>query len=138
MAENAITTVKQEIDRIQNEITRRSSELAALNDNLVKHQRAYELLSGGAPRARRAGKRTRAGASGAAGWNAMLDRLPDRFNVKELTKQAVAAGKSAAYVRQVAVRWVKQKKTKRVGRGQYQKVQQGNTRAAAAAAKGKR
>jgi len=55
----------------------------------------------------------------------MLDLLPSRFTVGDLAKKAVARRKSPSYVRQVAVRWAKQGKTKRIGRGKYQKVQQG-------------
>jgi len=62
----------------------------------------------------------------------MLDQLPSRFTVGDLAKEAVARRNSPGYVRQVAVRWAKQGKTKRIGRGKYQKVEQGKSRAAAA------
>ena len=67
----------------------------------------------------------------------MLDLLPSRFTIGDIAKAADAGRKSSGYVRQVAVRWAKQGKTKRVGRGKYQKVQQGQSRAAVASQRNK-
>jgi hypothetical protein len=133
MPENLITSVRREIDRLKNEIGQRTSELAASKDELIKHQRAYRLLAGGNTKGKRPGrKRGRARRTTPVNWNAMLDQLPSRFTVRDLAKEAGARRKSSGYVRQVAVRWAKQGKTKRVGRGKYQKVQQRKSRAAAA------
>ncbi len=133
MPENLITFVKREIDRLKSEIGQRASELAALKDGLIKHQRAYRLLAGRDTKAQRpVRRRGRAGRTAPVNWNSMLDQLPSHFTVGDLAKEAVARRKSPAYVRQVAVRWVKQKRTERVGRGKYQKVQQGQSRATAA------
>ena len=126
MPENLITSVKREIDRFKKEIGRRTSELAALKDELIKHQKAYRLLAGRDTKAQRPGRRRgRARRTTPVNWNSMLDLLPSRFTVGDLAKKAVARRKSSSYVRQVAVRWAKQGKTKRIGRGKYQKVQQG-------------
>jgi hypothetical protein len=126
MPQNLITSVRREIDRLKNEIGQRTSELAALKDGLIKHQRAYRLLAGGDAKAQRSGrKRGRARRTTPVNWNSMLDQLPSRFTVRDLAKEAGARRKSSGYVRQVAVRWAKQGKTKRIGRGKYQKVQQG-------------
>lgn len=123
MPENLITSVRREIDRLKKEIDRRTSELAALRDALIKHQRAYRLLAGGDTKAHRPGRGGgRARKTTPVDWNSMLDLLPSRFTVGDLAKKAVARRKSPSYVRQVAVRWAKQKKTKRIGRGRYQKV----------------
>jgi hypothetical protein len=54
----------------------------------------------------------------------VLQGLPGRFTIGDLAKAADAKGKSPVYLRQIAVRWAKQDKTKRVARGTYQKVQQ--------------
>jgi hypothetical protein len=138
MPENLITSVRREIDRLKNEIGQRTSELAALKDGLIKHQRAYRLLAGGNTKGQRPGrKRGRARRTTPVNWNAMLDQLPSRFTVGDLAKIAVARRKSSSYVRQVAVRWAKQGKTKRVGRGKYQKVQQRKSRATAASQRNK-
>ena len=127
MPENLITSVKREIDRLKKEIGQRTSELAAFKDDLIKHQRAYRLLAGRNTSPRRPGRRRgRAGRTTPANWNSMLDLLPSRFTIGDIAKAADAGRKSSGYVRQVAVRWAKQGKTKRIGRGKYQKVQQGN------------
>src|SRR3972149_1884228 len=132
MPENLITSVKREIDRLKKEIGQRTSELAAFKDDLIKHQRAYRLLAGRNTSPRRPGRRRgRAGRTTPANWNSMLDQLPSRFTIGDVAKAADPRRKSSGYVRQVAVRWAKQKKTKRVGRGEYQKVQQGQPRATA-------
>ena len=138
MPENLITSVRREIDRLKKEIGQRTSELAALKDGLIKHQRAYRLLAGGNTKPQRPGRRRgKARRTTPVNWNSMLDLLPSRFTVGDLAKKAVARRKSPSYVRQVAVRWAKQGKTKRVGRGKYQKVQQGQSRAAVASQRNK-
>ena len=138
MPENLITSVKREIDRFKKEIGRRTSELAALKDELIKHQKAYRLLAGRDTKAQRPGRRRgRARRATPANWDSVLDRLPGRFTIGDIAKAADAGRKSSGYVRQVAVRWAKQKKTKRVGRGKYQKVEQGKSPAAAASQRNK-
>lgn len=138
MPQNLITSVKREIDRLKKEIGQRTSELAASKDELIKHQRAYRLLAGRDTKAQRPGRRRgRARRTTPVNWNAMLDQLPSRFTVGDLAKEAGARRKSSGYVRQVAVRWAKQGKTKRIGRGKYQKVEQGKSRAAAASQRNK-
>jgi len=133
MPQNLITSVKREIDRLKKEIGQRTSELAASKDELIKHQGAYRLLAGRDTKGQRPGRRRgRARRTTPVNWNAMLDQLPSRFTVGDLAKEAGARRKSSGYVRQVAVRWAKQGKTKRIGRGKYQKVPQGKLRAAAA------
>ncbi len=138
MRENLLTSVKRQIDRLKKEIGQRTSELAAFKDDLIKHQRAYQLLAGGNTRAQRPGrKRVKAGGTTPINWNSMLDLLPSRFTVGDLAKEAVARRNSPGYARQVAVKWAKQGKTKRIGRGKYQKVQQGRWRATAASQRNK-
>jgi len=138
MPENLITSVKREIDRLKKEIGQRTSELAASKDELIKHQRAYRLLAGGDTKAQRpVRRRGRARRTTPVNWDSVLDQLPSRFTVGDIAKAADAGRKSSGYVRQVAVRWAKQGKTKRIGRGKYQKVQQGKSRATAASQKNK-
>ena len=138
MPENLITSVRREIDRLRKEISQRTSELATFKDDLIKHQRAYRLLAGRNTKAQRPGRRRgRARKTTPVNWNSMLDLLPSRFTVRDIAKAAGARRKSSGYVRQVAVRWAKQKKTKRIGRGKYQKVQQGQPRATAGSRRNK-
>ena len=138
MPENLITSVRREIARLKKEIGQRTSELAILKVGLTKHQRAYRLLAGGETKAQRpGGRRGRARRTTPVNWNAMLDQLPGRFTVRDLAKAADGGRKSSGYVRQVAVRWAKQGKTSRIGRGKYKKVQQGKSRATAASQRNK-
>ena len=138
MPENLIASVKREIDRLKKEIGQRTFELAASKDELIKHQRAYRLLAGRDTKAQRPGRRRgRARRATPANWDSVLDQLPSRFTVGDLAKEAGARRKSSGYVRQVAVRWAKQGKTKRIGRGKYQKVQQGQPRATAGSQRNK-
>ena len=134
MPQNLITSVRREIDRLKKETDRKTSELAALKVGLIKHQRAYRLLAGRDTKTQRPGrKRGRAPVN----WNSMLDQLPSRFTVRDIAKKAGARRKSSGYVRQVAVRWAKQGNTRRIARGKYQKVQQGESRATVASQKNK-
>jgi len=138
MPENLITSVRREIVRLKKEIGQRTSELAALKDGLIKHRRAYRLLAGGDTKAQRPVRgRGRARRTTPVNWDSMLDQLPSRFTVGDLAKEAGARRKSSGYVRQVAVRWAKQGKTKRIGRGKYQKVQRGKSRATVASQRNK-
>jgi len=57
-------------------------------------------------------------------------RLPNSFTLKQFTSRSEAKGKSPAYLRHIAATWVKRGKTKRVGLGKYQKVEQKKLRAA--------
>ncbi|MDZ4341049.1 MAG: hypothetical protein U1E51_01260, partial [Candidatus Binatia bacterium] len=99
MPENLITSVKREIDRLKKEIGQRTSELAALKDGLIKHQRAYRLLAGRDTKAQRPGRRRgRARRTTPVNWNAMLDQLPSRFTIGDIAKAADAGRKSSGYV----------------------------------------
>lgn len=132
MAQNLITSVRREIARLQKEVNRKSSELASLKDDLIKHKKVYQLL-GGADRTGRRPRRPlrRARRIAPVDWNSVLQGLPSRFTIRDIAKATDAKGKSLAYLRQIAVRWAKQGKTKRVGRGRYQKVEPRKSRAKA-------
>lgn len=133
MAENLITSVRREMDRLKKEIGQRTSELASLKEQLRRHQKVYRLLGGSADRrARRPRKaRGRARRTALVDWNFVLDQLPSRFTIGDIAKAGDAKGKSPVYLRQIVARWFKQGKTKRVARGRYEKVQQRKPRAAA-------
>jgi hypothetical protein len=133
MAENLVASVRREIDRLQKQINQRISQLASLEDELIRHQRVYRLL-GGADRRPQRPRRARGTErrSTPVNWNSVLQGLPSRFTVGDLAKRDEAKRKLPVDLRQIAVRWAKQGKTKRVERGKYQKVQQGKSRAAVA------
>lgn len=129
MAQNLITSIRIEIDRFQEEIKRRTSELASLKGELKRHQRVRQLLGGGEGRTRGPRRRRRRARRGApVNWNSVLQGLPNPFTIRDIAKAAGAKKKSPVYLRQIAVRWAKQRKTKRIGRGRYQKVQRGKSR----------
>lgn len=124
MAKNLTTSVKTQIDRLEKEIDRRTSELASLKDELARHQKIYQLLGGADSRARKPRRaRGRARRIAPVNWNSVLQKLPNPFAIGDIVKAADAKGKSPVYLRQIAVRWAKQGKTKRIARGNYQKVE---------------
>lgn len=129
MARDLVTSVTKEIDRLKKEISKRGSELASLKNDLKRHQRVYGLLGGPVRGARRT--RGRARRTAPVNWNSVLQKLPSRFTISDIVKATDAKGKSPVYLRQIAVRWAKQGKIKRVARGRYQKVERRKPRAAA-------
>lgn len=114
------TSVRREISRLRRDIARRTSELVSLNDEIKKHERVLKLLGGDHKVTRRAGLRARGRAT--INWNLLLKGLPKAFTIDSLSKRNRARTKSRLYLRQVLLRWVKQGKIKRIGRGKYQKV----------------
>ncbi len=132
MANNLSISVRKEIDRLKKEIDQKTSELASLKDELLRHQRVYQLLRGADRRSQRPRRaRGRARRAAPTNWNSVLQNLPSRFTIGDIAKAADAKGKSPVYLRQIAVRWAKQGKTKRVERGRYQKVEPRKPRATA-------
>lgn len=120
MAAKLISSVMQEISQITKSIAQKNSELASLKNELKKHERVYELLSDN--RARRRAPRRRARKSKTVDWNSALKGLSSSFTTGDLAKKSGARGKPNPYLRQVVVRWLKEGKTKRIGRGKYRKV----------------
>lgn len=113
-------SVSRELNRLKREIARKTSEIASLKGELKRHLQVFKFLGGG-PRGRgksrgRGRKRTM------VNWNAVLEGLPHAFSIDDLAKRKGAKTKSRLYLRQVLVRWTKQGKTKRTGRGKYQKA----------------
>ncbi len=132
MSENLTTSVRREIDRLKEEIGQRTSQLASLKDDLRRHQKVYGLLRGGDRKARRPKRpQRRARRIAPVNWDSVLQGLPSHFTIGDIAKAVDGKVKSPVYLRQIAIRWAKQGKTKRVGRGNYEKVQQAKSHAAA-------
>ena len=55
-------------------------------------------------------------------WNAVFATLPNQFTLETISAQKTASEKPRAYLRQVVVRWSKEGRIKRTGRGMYQKT----------------
>lgn len=113
-------SVRRELNRLKREIARKTSELASLRGELKRHQRVFKFLGGGPRRRRKSRGRGRKRTT--VNWNALLQGLPRSFSIDDLAKRKGAKTKSRLYLRQVLVRWTKQGKTKRTGRGKYQKA----------------
>jgi len=79
MAVSLRTSVTKEINRLRKTIVRSISDLASLKDELKRHERVYELLSGG--RAGKRGIRRRARRSVTVDWNSVLEGLPATFTI---------------------------------------------------------
>ena len=120
MAANLISSVRQEISQITKSIAQKNSELASLKNELKKYERVYELLSDN--RARRRAPRRGARKGRTVDWNSALKGLPGSFTIGDLAKKSGARGKPNSYLRHVVVRWLKEGKTKRIGRGKYRKA----------------
>ena len=55
-------------------------------------------------------------------WTAVFATLPDQFTLDTMIAHKTAGEKTRAYLRQVVVRWSKEGRIKRTGRGMYQKT----------------
>ena len=55
-------------------------------------------------------------------WNAVLATLPEQFTLDIMLAHKTAGEKPRGYLRQVVVRWSKEGRIKRTGRGMYQKT----------------
>jgi len=111
-------TVRREINRIRKDIAQKSSELQSLSGELQRHERVYRLLA--AESGRRPRVRARRGRL--VDWSDVLKGLPSSFTIDDIARRPAVRTKPRAYLRQVVVRWAKQRKIKRAGRGKYLKT----------------
>ena len=118
----------RQIDRLKKELIVAKGQVAALQDEIKRHELVYGMLDG-----RKTGKRSGRGPStsgslkrGPRGamidWNAVFVTLPDQFTLETMSVHKTASEKPRAYLRQVVVRWSKEGRIKRTGRGMYEKV----------------
>ena len=128
MATDLKVSVRRQIVRLRKELAVATGQVAALQDEIKRHELVYDMLDG-----RTTGKRSRRGRStvgalkrGPRGamidWNAVLATLPGEFTLDTLSTHETASEKSRAYLRQLVVRWSKEDRIKRTGRGRYQKT----------------
>ena len=129
MLDDARTSLRREIERLERAVAQKNTELTSLNDALKRCKGALELLGDRHGGANGGTKHARSRKSN-VDWNSVLARLPSSFTLKEFTRRRESKGKSAVYLRRIAANWAKQGKTKRIGLGKYQKVQQKKARAA--------
>ena len=55
-------------------------------------------------------------------WTAVFATLPDQFTLDTIGAHKTASEKPRAYLWQVVIRWSKEGRIKRTGRGMYQKT----------------
>ena len=128
MATDLKVAVRAEIDRLRKDLAAATGRVAALQEEIRRHELVHDMLDG-----RKTGKRSRLGPSGAGAlkrgprgamidWTAVLATLPDRFKLDSLLAHETAGEKSPAYHRQVVSRWSKEGRVRRTGRGMYEKT----------------
>ncbi len=129
MAADLKEGVRREIDRLRKELDTATERVAALQEEIKRHERVHDMLDG-----RKTGKGSRRGRRPGAGalkrgprgamidWTAVLATLPDRFTLDSLLAHETAGGKTRAYLRQVVSRWSKERRVRRTGRGMYVKT----------------
>ena len=121
-------SVRREIDRLMRQQAAATGRVAELQDEIKRHELIYGMLDG-----RETSKQSRRGRStvgalkrGPRGamidWNAVLATLPGEFTLDTLSTHETASEKPRAYLRQLVVRWSKEGRIKRTGRGMYQKT----------------
>jgi len=128
MAADLKVSVKREIERLRKELAAATGRVAALREEIKKHELIHHMLDG-----RKTGKGSRRGRPGAGAlkrgprglmidWTAVLATLPGEFTLDSLLAHETAGGKTRAYLRQVVSRWSREGRIRRAGRGMYEKT----------------
>ena len=128
MAADLRVSVKRQIDRLKKELAVATGQVAALQEEIKRHELVYDMLDG-----RKTGKGSRRGRSevgalkrGPRGamidWTAVFATLPDQLTLDSLLAHQTAGEKTRAYLRQVVSRWSKEGRIRRTGRGMYEKT----------------
>ncbi len=129
MATDLKDSVRREIDRLRKELAVATGRVAALLEEIRRHELVQDMLGGP-----RTGKGSRQGRRSMAGglkrgprgamidWTAVLATLPDRFTLDSLLTHETAGEKTPAYHRQVVSRWSREGRVRRTGRGMYEKT----------------
>ncbi|MDE0102096.1 MAG: hypothetical protein OXN89_06935 [Bryobacterales bacterium] len=128
MATDLKVSVRRQIDRLRKELAVATGQVAALKDEIKRHELVYDMLDG-----RKTSKRSRCGRSGAGAlkrgprgamidWTAVFATLPDQFTLESLVAHETAGEKARGYLRQMVARWSKEGRIRRTGRGMYEKT----------------
>ena len=99
MATDLTVSVRRQLDRLRKELAAATGQVAALRDEIKRHELVYDMLDG-----RKPGKRSRQGRSEARAqkrgprgvmidWMAVLGTLPDQFTLDSLLAHETAAEK---------------------------------------------
>ena len=128
MAEDLKVSLRREIDRLRKELAAATGKVAALRDEIKRHETVQDMLDGRKTRKRSRQDRSGAGAlkRGPRGamidWTAVLATLPDQFTLETMSAHETAGEKPRSYHRQVVSRWAKDSRIRRTGRGMYEKT----------------
>ena len=128
MAADLRVSVKRQIDRLKKELAVATGRVAALQEEIERHELVYDMLDG-----RKTGKGSRRGRSGTGAlkrgprgemidWTAVFTTLPDQFSLETMSAHKTAGEKPRGYHRQVVSRWSKEGRIRRTGRGMYEKI----------------
>ena len=128
MATDLKVGVRREIERLKKELAAGTGRVAALRDEIKRHELIYNMLDG-----RETGNRSRQGRSGAGAlkrgprgamidWTAVFATIPGEFTLDSLLAHETAGEKPRSYHRQVVARWSKEGRIRRTGRGMYEKT----------------
>ena len=129
MATDLKVSVKREIERLRKELDTAAGRVAALQEEIRRHELVQDMLDGRKTgKGSRQDRRSKAGAlkRGPRGamidWTAVLATLPDRFTLETMSAHETAGQKPRDYHRQVVSRWSKEGRIRRTGRGMYEKT----------------
>ena len=121
-------SVRREIERLRKELDAATERVAALQEEIRRHEQVQEMLD-----ERKTGQGSRQGRSGVGAmrrgprgamidWTAVLATLPAQFTLDSLLAHETAGQKNRAYLRQVVSRWSKDGRVRRTGGGTYKKT----------------
>ena len=128
MATDLKGSVRRQIDRLNKDLAAATGQVAALQVEIKRHELVYDMLDGRKTTKRSWQGRSTVGAlkQGPRGamidWTAVFATLPDQFTLDTMIAHKTAGEKTRAYLRQVVMRWSKEGRIKRTGRGIYQKT----------------
>ena len=129
MATDLKVSVKRQIKRLRKELDTATGRVAALQEEIRRHELIQDMLDG-----RKTAKRSRQGRRSTAGalkrgprgamidWTAVFATLPDRFTLETMSDHETAGEKPRSHHRQVVSRWSKEGRIRRTGRGMYEKT----------------
>ena len=118
MALDLRVAVNKAVVDLRREISKKTSDLAALKSELARYQKVKGILNS-QPRAARTKANIKVRRK-PVDWNSVLKQLPGSFAVGAVAN--LAKVKSRTYMHRVLAKWVRQRKVKRLKPGQYQKL----------------
>ena len=125
MATDLKVSVRRQIGRMRKELAAATGRVAALRDEIKRHEPVYDMLDG-RKRSRRVQPRNEPLKRGPRGamidWTAVFATLPDQFTLETMSAHKTAGEKTRGYHRQVVARWSKEGRIRRTGRGMYEKT----------------